>query len=116
MAIQVTVSDLTQKVNEGWKKPQLATYYGLPMTQVTKLLQQAGLKIRKFHLPKFVLVDDTQDVAEHVPDVFDYVEELTMETPVEDYAGYEIPLEAIAAFDVAEELVTSDTSEEAGTW
>ena len=60
MAVQVTLSDLTNKVNEGWKKDQLAEYYGLPKAQVGKLLKQAGLTIRKFHLPKFELVDFVQ--------------------------------------------------------
>ena len=112
MAIQVTVSDLTQKVNEGCKKTQLAEHYGLPVAQITKLLQDAGLKIRKFHLPKYILIDDTQE-AEQVPDVFDYVEENT----TEEYPGYEISQEAIAAFDT-EELVDTAVSEERveGTW
>lgn len=116
MAVQVTISDLTNKVNEGWKKPQLAEHYGLPMTQVTKLLQTAGLKIRKFHLPKFELVDDTQEPG--IP--MESIEEISTrsnEDSVDSYAGYEIPQEAIDAFDVneAEALVTSETPE-AGTW
>lgn len=59
MAIQITITDLTQKVEEGWKKPALAEHYGLPVTQMTKALKDAGLRIRKFHAPKFELVDDT---------------------------------------------------------
>jgi hypothetical protein len=59
MAREITISDLKSKVNEGWKKQALADHYGLPMAQMTKLLQTAGLKIRKFHAPLYVLVDDT---------------------------------------------------------
>ena len=59
MAREITISDLRSKVNEGWKKQALADHYGLPMAQMTKLLQTAGLKIRKFHAPLYVLVDDT---------------------------------------------------------
>ena len=46
-------------VNEGKKRNEIAAYYGLKEAQVAKLLKAAGLKIRKFHLPTFELVDDT---------------------------------------------------------
>lgn len=59
MAREITISDVKSKVDAGWKKQALAEHYGLPMAQMTKLLQAAGLKIRKFHAPLFVLVDDT---------------------------------------------------------
>ncbi len=67
-AIKISKVDLAQKVEEGWKKPQLAEHYSLPMAQMTKVLQAAGLQIRKFHAPRFELVDevelDTVDVSE----------------------------------------------------
>lgn len=68
-AIKISKVDLAQKVEEGWKKAQLAEHYGLPMAQMTKVLQAAGLQIRKFHAPKFELVEevevlDTVDVSE----------------------------------------------------
>jgi hypothetical protein len=56
MAIPINYDELVLKINEGWKKPQLAEHYGLPVAQMTKVLQQTGLKIRKFHQPKFVIV------------------------------------------------------------
>lgn len=61
MAVTITKQDLEQKVQEGWKKKALAEHYGLPVAQMTKVLQQAGLRIRKFHAPKFVLVDEAVD-------------------------------------------------------
>lgn len=61
MAVQISKADLSTKVEAGWKKTQLAEHYGIPVTQMTKALQAAGLQIRKFHTPKFELVDDTQD-------------------------------------------------------
>ena len=73
MARQITISDLKSKVDEGWKKQALADYYGLPMTQMTKLLQTAGLKIRKFHAPLYELIDDT--VVAEVP-VTEVVEDM----------------------------------------
>ena len=56
---QVKKSELTAMVNEGKKRNEIAAYYGLKEAQVAKLLKAAGLKIRKFHLPTFELVDDT---------------------------------------------------------
>ena len=56
---QVKKSELTAMVNEGKKRNEIAAYYGLKEAQVAKLLKAAGLKIRKFHLPAFELVDDT---------------------------------------------------------
>ena len=61
-AIKISKVDLAQKVEEGWKKPQLAEHYGLPMAQMTKVLQAAGLQIRKFHAPRFELVDEVEEV------------------------------------------------------
>lgn len=55
---KIVLSVLTKQVEDGMKKVELAKFYGLPMTQMTKVLQQAGLKIRKFHLPSFVLEND----------------------------------------------------------
>ena len=62
VAIKISKVDLAQKVEEGWKKAQLAEHYGLPMAQMTKVLQAAGLQIRKFHAPKFELVEEVEEV------------------------------------------------------
>ena len=62
---QVKKSELTAMVNEGKKRNEIAAHYGLKEAQVAKLLKAAGLKIRKFHLPTFELVDDT--VEENAP-------------------------------------------------
>lgn len=84
MAVQVTLSDLTTKVNEGWKKAQLAQHYGLPVAQMTKLLKDAGLQIRKFHNPKYVLVDDLTGVVEEAIDTQATTETSDMEVVAED--------------------------------
>lgn len=63
--VRITKQDLEEKVQAGWKKDTLAEHYGLPMTQMTQALKQAGLKIRKFHRPKFELVDETEEIASH---------------------------------------------------
>ena len=59
--ISINVATLTKQVEEGMKKAALAEHYGIPVSQMTAALKQAGLKIRKFHAPAFVLVTD--DVA-----------------------------------------------------
>lgn len=56
--IKITKAQLEKQVNDGMKKADLAKFYDLPVSQVTKLLQQAGLRIRKFGHPKFELVDE----------------------------------------------------------
>lgn len=88
-AVRITIEDLTQKVNDGWKKDQLAEHYDLPKAQVTKLLREAGLQIRKFHKPKYELVRESEqeevvDInvqAEEVASVQENVEETS--TPEE---------------------------------
>ena len=66
---QVKKSELTAMVNEGKKRNEIAAYYGLKEAQVAKLLKAAGLKIRKFHLPTFELVDDTVEETAQMMDV-----------------------------------------------
>lgn len=59
MAIEIKKSILAQQVQDGWKRKALAEHYGLPETQMAQVLRNAGLQIRKFHAPKYQLVDDT---------------------------------------------------------
>ena len=66
---QVKKSELTAMVNEGKKRNEIAAYYGLKEAQVAKLLKAAGLKIRKFHLPTFELVDDTVEENAQMMDI-----------------------------------------------
>ena len=66
---QVKKSELTAMVNEGKKRNEIAAHYGLKEAQVAKLLKAAGLKIRKFHLPTFELVDDTVEENAQMMDV-----------------------------------------------
>ena len=59
--VSIDVTLLTQQVNDGMKKKELAKHYGISVLQMTKALKEAGLKIRKFHHPAFKLV--TADAA-----------------------------------------------------
>ena len=86
MAVEIKKSVLAQQVQEGWKRKALAEHYGLPETQMAQVLRNAGLKIRKFHAPKYQLVDDTIEVVEEVTgeDVNEtLVESVVEETPAE---------------------------------
>ena len=58
MAVKIQASVLKQQVEEGKKLKDLCEIYSLPQSQMKKALQQLGLKIRKFHLPKFEIIDD----------------------------------------------------------
>lgn len=86
MAVQITKADLAAKVEAGWKKKALANHYGLPVMQMTKVLQQAGLTIRKFHEPKFVLIDEVAEVAQEAADANETIEaftEVTLDSSVD---------------------------------
>ena len=76
---QVKKSELTAMVNEGKKRNEIAAYYGLKEAQVAKLLKAAGLKIRKFHLPTFELVDDTVEETAQMMDIPDMNPDLAAE-------------------------------------
>lgn len=66
MAVPIKKSILSAQVEGGMKKAALAAYYELPVAQMTKVLKDAGLTIRKFHAPKYELEDDmTEDVVEN---------------------------------------------------
>ena len=86
MAVEIKKSILVQQVQDGWKRKALAEHYGLPETQMAQVLRDAGLQIRKFHAPKYQLVDDTIEVVEEVTgeDVNEtLVESVVEETPAE---------------------------------
>ena len=106
---QVKKSELTAMVNEGKKRNEIAAHYGLKEAQVAKLLKAAGLKIRKFHLPTFELVDDT--VEENTPmmdipvtqEVLDMNPELVQEGVK---VGETLQVETVASAEEIEEAQT----------
>ena len=87
MAVEIKKSILAQQVEDGWKRSTLAEHYGLPEAQMAQVLRDAGLKIRKFHAPKYQLVDDTTEevnnevIGEDVNTLTESVVE-EIETPV----------------------------------
>lgn len=59
-AVTIVPSVIREQIEGGMKKKELAEYYGLPMAQMTKALQTMGLKIRKFHAPKFIIAEEEE--------------------------------------------------------
>lgn len=67
--VEINKTILTQQVDAGMKKKELAKHYGISELQMGKALKEAGLTIRKFHHAKFKLVEDTaQDAPEVLVD------------------------------------------------
>ncbi len=59
MTTVIKLSDLKRDVEAGMKRVELCTKYtGGNNAQLTKLLKTAGLKIRKFKKPTFILEND----------------------------------------------------------
>lgn len=65
MAVEIKPSVLREQVEQGMKLDALAEHYRLPKTQMKKALQQLGLKIRRFHEPKFVIVSEEETTESH---------------------------------------------------
>lgn len=68
-AVKVSRKALTELVEKGMKKPQLAEHFGVSQSAMTSLLKEAGLKIRKFHNSKPVLVDDLEEESNNTETV-----------------------------------------------
>lgn len=67
--VTIVPSVLKNQVEEGMKLKELASFYGLPETQMKKALQAQGLKIRKFHAPKFVFLEEEQNEVQEVVEI-----------------------------------------------
>lgn len=65
MAVEIKPSVLREQIEQGMKLDALAEYYGLPKSQMKKALQQLGLKIRRFHEPKFIIVSEEETTESH---------------------------------------------------
>lgn len=85
--VRISLELLTKQVEEGMKRKELAEYYGLPEMQMAKALKQAGLKIRRFHAPKFEFVE------ENVPN--DLFNPETSEEAEEETSSIALPTNAL---------------------
>lgn len=61
--VKITKADFTSKVEQGWKREQLIEHYGIRNSDVTAILKQLGLTIKKTHKPRFELIDDEDSVT-----------------------------------------------------
>lgn len=102
--VRITKQDLEEKVQAGWKKDALAEHYGLPMTQMTQALKQAGLKIRKFHRPKFELVDEAEELASHP------YEQAAIRQAEEEQEGVNMEATAVEDIETTSEEVEPETA------
>lgn len=68
MSQKISLSQLTADVEAGMKKPELAAKYtGGNVSAITRVLKQAGLKIRSFKANSiFTLVDDSKPAVEMI--------------------------------------------------
>lgn len=57
--VNISKKELTEMVNKGAKKEEIAAKYNLTTAATGRLLKEAGLKLKKTHKPTFTLVDDT---------------------------------------------------------
>lgn len=62
--VQISKKTLTEQVESGMKKKELASHYSISELAMGRILKEAGLQIRKFHINRPVLVDDTLAPAE----------------------------------------------------
>jgi hypothetical protein len=82
--VQISKSVLAKQVEDGLKKEDLMAHYGLNAAQMTKVLQAAGLKIRKFHVPAFELIDDVVEEVAEVVETSTTVEALAEAAPTQE--------------------------------
>lgn len=67
--VKILLPVLTEQVEKGMKRKELAEYYGLSEVQMAKALKEAGLKIRRFHAPKFELLKEETVSSEAAKEV-----------------------------------------------
>jgi cell division protein FtsN len=106
--IRISKRVLSEQVESGMKRDELAKHYGIPEAQMAKALKAAGLTIRRFHKPMFELVDDLEEeetVAVEEEACTEEVQETTTEA-VQETAVEETVADAPVEETVAEEVTT----------
>lgn len=85
--IEIKYETLKEQVEKGMKRKELAEFYGLPESNMAKILKDCGLKIRKFHKKKYVItgLPEIEDVTEKpFTDIHVQHEEEQEEEPVNE--------------------------------
>lgn len=109
MTIQIVKEVLAEQVNEGMKMDELAAHYSLPVAQMKKALKACGLKIRRFHKPKFEIISNA-DIATVATESVEVVEEQVISL---GEAGL---LEMEQAPVNVEEIEENQTESPSGSW
>lgn len=65
--VKINKTDFIADVNAGLTRAELKAKYGVPVSVINDWANQLGLKIAIKKAPKYVLVDDTDVVAEEIP-------------------------------------------------
>lgn len=74
--VKIIPSVIKNQIDSGWKMSQLKEHYGLPETQMKLVLKQLNLTIRKFHMPKFVILEENVEEVQQVPETEYIVEDV----------------------------------------
>ena len=71
--VKIVLETLKGQVEKGMKRKELAEYYNISEAQMANALKSAGLKIRKFHAPSFVLVteENAQEISNPTSEVLE---------------------------------------------
>lgn len=72
--VKLSKSGLKQDIECGMKRTDMATKYGLPITQLNKAVTQAGLKGVRAKTIRFEFVDDEPEIEETSEEVQEIVE------------------------------------------
>lgn len=80
--VQISKEKFIHQVNEErMSAKELADFYGLPMTQIRRILKTLDLKIKRKFQDKFELIDDTPLDNEEINEEVLEVEELQKNAP-----------------------------------
>ena len=66
---KITRSEFTSLVNQGLKKAQIAEFFGIPKSKVAEILKTWGLRIKATRSAGVLLIDDTVDTNESIPEL-----------------------------------------------
>jgi len=113
MAVEINKTILEQQVQEGMKRDELALHYGLPKSTMSKVLKDAGLRIRKLHKPKYVLVDNSvqEEVQGNLENIGTLEESLVSdETSISIFDGETSTSTGLGTIIIPGETIISDSS------
>lgn len=106
--VKIIPSVIRQQIDEGMKMDDLANHYKLPKSQIKRILQTLGLQIRKFHRPKFEIVQE-EEITGNIMDTSNLDN-----TDIQDIVEEALDEQELTT---ADEVVTNDDSHNSeGIW